>query len=127
VDEADKTTAIVYSATSPIRDLDMNSDRLNRWMTLGANVAVLAGIIFLASEMQQNTVATELEAASNFQNNFSQIELFIAGSPEFAELLNKGREGEELTSTEQLRLSVFYGNVLFSWQITHFQYLSGGY
>ena len=74
----------------------MDSDRLNRWMTLGANIGVLAGIIFLAFELQQNTVATQLEAASNFQDSFSEIELFIAGSPEFAELLRKGREGEEI-------------------------------
>ncbi len=71
----------------------MDSDRLNRWMTLGANIGVLAGIIFLAFELQQNTVATQLEAASNFQDSFSEIELFIAGSPEFAELLRKGRVG----------------------------------
>lgn len=103
----------------------MEADRLNRWMTLGANVGVLAGIIFLVFELQQNTMATQLDAASNFQNNFSEIELFIAGNPEFAELLNKGREGEELTPTDQLRLGVFYGNVLFSWQFTHFQHLSG--
>jgi len=103
----------------------MNSDRLNHWMTLGANIGVLAGIIFLILELQQNTVATRLEAASNFQNTFSEIELFIAGNPEFAELLRKGREGEEIAPANQLRLSVFYGNVLFTWQYTHFQYLSG--
>lgn len=103
----------------------MDSDRLSRWLTLGANIGVLAGIIFLGFEFRQNTVATELEAASNFQSNFSEIELFIAGNPEFAELLTKGRESEALTETDQLRLSVFYGNVLFSWQVTHFQHLSG--
>ncbi len=102
----------------------MDTDRLNRWMTLGANIGVLAGIIFLAFELQQNTVATQLEAASNFQDSFSEIELFIAGSPEFAELLRKGREGEEVTAVDQLRLWVFYGNVLRQWQFIHFQYLS---
>lgn len=103
----------------------MNSDRVSRWLTVGANFGVLAGIIFLAFELQQNTLATKLEAASNFQSNFSELELFISGNPEFAELLRKGREGEELTPTDKLRLSVFYGNVLVSWQVTHFQYLSG--
>ena len=32
----------------------MDSDRLNRWLTLGANVGVLIGIVFLAFELQQN-------------------------------------------------------------------------
>ena len=103
----------------------MDSDRLNRWMTLGANIGVLAGIIFLAFELQQNTVATQLEAASNFQDSFSEIELFIAGSPEFAELLRKGREGEEIPVADRLRMWVFYGNILRQWQFTHYMYLSG--
>ena len=103
----------------------MDSDRINRWMTLGANFGVLAGIIFLAFELQQNTVATQLEAASNFQDSFSEIELFIAGSPEFAELLRKGREREKISTTDELRLWVFYGNILRQWQFTHSMYLSG--
>ena len=102
----------------------MNLDSTNRWLTLAANVGVLAGIIFLAYEIQQNTAATRLEAAGNFQSSFAEIELLIAGNPEFAELLRKGREGEEISSAEELRLFVFYGNVLRQWQFTHFQYLS---
>lgn len=103
----------------------MKLDSTNRWLTLASNVGVLAGIIFLAFELQQNTVATQLEAGTNFQNSFSEIELFIAGSPEFAELLRKGREGEEISAADQLRLWVFYGNVLRQWQSVHFMYLSG--
>ena len=102
----------------------MNLDSTNRWLTLAANVGVLAGIVFLAYELQQNTVATQLEAASNFNASFSEIELFIAGSPEFAELLTRGREGEEITGADQLRLMVFYNQVLRQWQFTHFQYLA---
>ncbi len=103
----------------------MDSDRLNRWVSLGANIAVLAGILFLAFELQQNTLATQLEAASNFHNSYSEIELLIAGSPEFAALLQKGRRGDELSDTDQFRLSAFYGNVLFQWQFNHFQHSSG--
>ena len=102
----------------------MNLDSMNRWLTLAANVGVLAGIIFLAYELQQNTVATRVEAASNFNSSFSEIELFIAGNPEFAELLTKGREGTEINGSDQLRLWVFYNQVLRQWQFTHFQYVS---
>ena len=102
----------------------MNLDSTNRWLTLVANIGVLAGIIFLAYELQQNTVATKLEAASNFNSSFSEIELFIAGSPEFAELLSRGREGKEITGADQLRLLVFYNQILRQWQFTHFQYMS---
>ena len=36
----------------------MNLDSTNRRLTLVANIGVLAGIIFLAYELQLNTVAT---------------------------------------------------------------------
>ncbi len=67
---------------------------------MAANIGVLAGIIFLAYELQQNTVATRLEAASNFNASFSEIELFIAGNPEFAELLGRGRDGGETSAVD---------------------------
>ena len=103
----------------------VNIDSTNRWLTLAANIGVMAGIIFLAVELRQNTVATQLSAADRFQSSFSEIELFIAGSPEFSELLNKGRTGAEVSEPEKLRLMIFYGTVLRQWQINHFQFLSG--
>ena len=102
----------------------MNLDSTNRWLTLAANIGVMAGIIFLAFELQQNTVATQLQAASNFQSSYADLELSIYGNPEFAELLSKGREGEEVTGTDQLRLEAFYGGVIRQWQFIHFQHLS---
>ncbi len=33
----------------------MNTEALNRWLTLTANVGVIAGIVFLAVEIRQNT------------------------------------------------------------------------
>ena len=112
------------TGSRPKKQYDMKSEKLNNWLTLGANIGVLAGIVFLAYEIQQNTVATQLEVASNFQNSFTEIEMLISGNPEFTELLMKGREGGNLSPADQLRLAVFYTNVLRQWQFVHFQYLS---
>lgn len=100
-------------------------DRANRWLALCANIGVLTGILFLAYELRQNTVATQMEAASNFQDSFSEIEFFISRNPEFAELLEAGRRGEEMSGVSAFRLSVFYGNVLRTWQNAHLQYVAG--
>jgi hypothetical protein len=103
----------------------VNLDTTNRWLTLAANIGVMAGIIVLAVELQQNTVATQLSAAGSSQGRFSEVELFVAGNPEFSELLDKGRTGADISAPEQLRLMVFYGTVLRQWQFDHLQYLSG--
>ena len=39
----------------------VNTDNLNRWLSLGANVAVVIGIVFLAIEIRQNTEMTRAQ------------------------------------------------------------------
>lgn len=101
-------------------------DKLNKWLTLGANIGVLIGIAFVAYELQQNTTATQLETTSNFQNAFAQVELMIASDKEFAELLTKGRNGEQLSDAEFVRLQAFYRTVLRAWQTNVTQHEAGG-
>ncbi|MFT6123361.1 MAG: hypothetical protein ACJASG_001893 [Oleiphilaceae bacterium] len=102
----------------------MKLDTVNNWVILVANIGVLAGIVFLAYELKQNTVATQLEAASNLNTSFADIEMLIAGDTDFSGLLIKGRSGAVLTANEEFRLGVFYGNVLRQWQFIHFQFLT---
>jgi len=87
--------------------------------------AIVFSLIMVAYEVRQNTIATELEVAASYESSFSEMEFFIAGNPDFAELLAKGIDGVELNRTESLRLEMFYRRVLRSWQQLHYQYLSG--
>ena len=103
----------------------MNLRTLNHWLTLVANIGVLAGILFLAFEIQQNTLATKLDAATMFQTSYSEIEVSIYGDPEFAALLVKGREDRPVDEIESLRLQVFHNNVMRHWQTNHLLYLAG--
>ena len=102
----------------------MNLDSVNRWLTLMSNFGVIAGIAFLAYELQQNTVATQLESASNFQSAFTDVEILIAENAEFAELLRKGRDDEATSGADKVRLQAFYRTVTRNWQIHYFQYQS---
>jgi hypothetical protein len=49
----------------------MNLDNFNKWLTLTANVGVLAGIVFLAVEIQQSRQAT---VAATYQARQSEIQ-----------------------------------------------------
>lgn len=100
-------------------------DSASRWLTLATNLGVIAGIAFLAFELRQNTIATEMESASYFQAAFTQVEILIAENSEFAELLRKGRDGEEISRADQVRLQSFYRTVTRNWNINLFQYQSG--
>jgi hypothetical protein len=57
----------------------MDSDRLNRWLSLGANTGVLVGIVFLAVEIRQNSDLARLQFAEDRQNTWQQGEMVVFG------------------------------------------------
>ena len=83
----------------------MNSHKLNRWLTLAANIGVIAGIILLAVELQQNN---ELLAA---QQRFNRLSLatgtatLIAENSALAQAVTNVRDGaSSLATVEQTQL-----------------------
>jgi hypothetical protein len=105
----------------------MESDRLNRWMTLGTNVAVLAGIALLVVELNQNHDTVRAQT----RNEISQGELILLGSMssnrDLAELLIKAGKGEELSDAERLMVVVQSESAFRLWQNVHYQGRNGLY
>ncbi|RLA43619.1 MAG: hypothetical protein DRR06_11645 [Gammaproteobacteria bacterium] len=85
----------------------VNSDRLNRWLTLGANVGILAGLILVAVQIQQNSqlVRTQLVNDGNLASN----ELWVSAAGEnVMETMAKAIEDPlELTFAEFLVVDTF--------------------
>ena len=44
----------------------MNLDQVNKWLVLFSNLAVVAGILLVAVQIHENTVATRLQTLSAF-------------------------------------------------------------
>jgi len=55
----------------------MQLDDLNKWLTLAANVGVLAGIIFLAIELQQNTNMMQAQTRQAITENSNSINIVL--------------------------------------------------
>jgi hypothetical protein len=93
----------------------MDTDRLNRWLTLITNLGVVAGLIFLAVELNQNTKAT-IAAASETVTNQS-LDYFALGMDNqvIARARHKNNVGEELSAFEkdQLRWHQYYNFRVF--------------
>ena len=79
-------------------------DRLNKWLSLFANLGVMAGLIFLAIELNQNTQAT-IAAASEEVTNQS-LDFFSLGidNQVLARALHKQSTGEDLDAFEQFQI-----------------------
>ena len=81
----------------------MDADRLNRWLTLAANIAVLVGIIFLAAEISQNTEMMRAQInQSRAEASMSEAQSMY-NSQHLPEILVKLREGSTITAVEHER------------------------
>jgi hypothetical protein len=68
--------------------------KLNQWLTLVANLSVVAGIVFLAAEMRQNTAAIQAQTRDSITEKQMEYLSWLATSPELAASLEKiGTEG----------------------------------
>ena len=96
----------------------LDTDRVNRWLTLGANIAVVAGIVFLGLELRQNNELLKFEAGSvYFQNRVWGIDKSL-DNPEFSRILLKARGGVELDDFEAYQVRRYYRRIFlgFNWE-----------
>ena len=52
-------------------------DQLNKWLTLAANIGILASIVFLGTQIQQNSQMMEVQALT--MNTAAHVQLDLAG------------------------------------------------
>lgn len=105
----------------------MESDRLNRWLTLGANVAVLVGIVLLIYELQQNREMMRAQTRNEISSRLVDIQMTVASSPQLADTLVRGRSGDELSPAEQLQFANRNVAMYRYWENVHYQYRLGLY
>jgi hypothetical protein len=67
----------------------MNTEKLNHWLSLTANIGVLIGIIFLAIEIGQTNQLMEAEARYNQLTGVQETYTLLIENPDFAETFAK--------------------------------------
>ena len=92
----------------------MDSDRLNRWMTLAANLGVLVGVILLIVELRQNTESTELQAAQSYVALSHELDFRIVDDPSLIALFYTPKD--ERTPEDLHRLDRWYFGSLRTWE-----------
>ena len=79
----------------------MKLNPLNTWLTLAANLGVIAGIIFLALEIQQNTRTMQAAAIQDSTNIARQQILMFATDAETNRIAMIGTEDPTKLSPEE--------------------------
>ena len=105
----------------------MDTEKLNRWLTLAANVAVFASIMFLAVEIRQNQVSIDeanelsrLEARTIEIEQFNNFRRALIEDPELLRIWNAGLADAELSEVDEDRFELLCANLVWisagSWE-----------
>ena len=104
----------------------MNTDQLNKWLTLAANLGVIAGIIFLAMEINQSNRVAIAANDIALRQSFATLNESIYGNRELMELLVKARETDaEFSNVEWEILLTYVARQFNTWGSYERAYLAG--
>ena len=103
----------------------MNNSILNDWMTLTANVAVVAGIVFLGLELQQNNELLRTQANLVLSQNRVRANEVLATDERLAGLLTSEAPLSERSPVDRYLLERWYAVIFTRWEWEHRQYVAG--
>jgi hypothetical protein len=90
-------------------------DRLSRWLTLGANIGVVLGLIILIVEVRQNAALSRTELQVERNRMLIEIEISIASPETAAAWVKSIRAPEEMTDVEIRIAEAHLVAVLLQW------------
>ena len=94
----------------------MDSNKLNKWLAVGANIGVLAGLVFLALEIRQSNRIAIATTEITVRESFGSSNETVYTNPEFAALLAKARKADAAFSdAEHEMLDYFISRMMNIW------------
>lgn len=102
----------------------MDSDKLNRWLTLGANLGVLVGIILLVIELNQSRDMMRAQTRAAVTESILTL-LAMERDPYVVSAYRKLADGEELSFEEKYFMANMANATFRSWENSYYQNKSG--
>ncbi len=100
-------------------------EKTNRWLTLVANFAVIAGIFFLAAEIRQNTQQLQVQSYQNWNAANTAINMTIA-DPDLSSIVSSGHaDSANLSKQTYIAYAMFHLSLLQMAQSANYLYLQG--
>jgi hypothetical protein len=101
--------------------------KLNQWLTLVANVSVVAGIVFLAVEMRLNTDAIQAQTRDSITEKQMEFSSWVATNRDLAEVFIQGSTPgqSELDPVDQTMFGFFTHGLFREYENSLYQYERG--
>jgi hypothetical protein len=105
----------------------LNTDHLNKWLNLGANLAVLTGIALLVFELHQNRQMVRAQTRAEISSELTNLLSQVAGDPQLANLIRRADNGEDLTPDEDKQYGHRSAAMFRYFENVHYQFRQGLY
>jgi len=122
--------ASLFSGAAPVRPAWENfvvSDRLTRWLTIGANLGVLISLLLLIAELAQNRDMMRAQVRHELSMGIVDLLQTPASNAQLADVLLRGISGEELSPAELFQFELRTNALFRYWEDVHYQYRAGLY
>ena len=86
----------------------MKGEKLNSWLTLGANVGVVIGLVLLVVQIDQNTNMMQAQMNQSRTDTALTVQYALANSDYIPAIVAKVSSGEGLTREETLRFQAHF-------------------
>lgn len=103
----------------------MESDRLARWLTIGANLGVLVGLLLLIAELNQNRDMMRAQIRHELAMGIVERLQTPANNYQLADVLFGGVSGDALTPGEAFQVELRTNALFRYWEDVHYQYRVG--
>ncbi len=105
----------------------MDTNNVNRWLTLGANIGVLIGIILLIVELDQTRDMMRAQIRNELARSSQDLLGIAVADQDLADLLFRAETDESLLPAESWRVGTWDQMVFRYWENVHYQYRQGLY
>jgi hypothetical protein len=105
----------------------MDLDKLNRWLTLCANVGVLIGLIFLIVELDQTRQMNQGETRTQVAAELLELLRDVGNNPQLADLIHRAERGDELTPADLMQYQQRTLSMLRYFENVQYQFRRGLY
>jgi len=105
----------------------VDTTKLARWLSLGANIGVVAGIVLLVMELNQNREMMRAQVRHDLAMGIVDILQTPASDEQLAGVLYRANTGAELTAQEHFQFELRTNALLRYWEDVHYQYRAGLY
>jgi len=97
-------------------------ERLTAWLTLAANLGVLAGLVLVILQLNQNEKMMRAQTRHEIASGIVELLTTSATSPQLAELIVRNNQGGKLTPAEQYQVQLRINALFRLWESEHYQY-----